>query len=76
MWLDEFVARYSDRIHEVDSEIAMRAGTILPSMHSGFPRHRFHDAILVATAQLRGHGLLTRRDGIFGVWTKVPIATI
>jgi predicted nucleic acid-binding protein len=75
-WFDVLTSRYADRIHQVDPEIAVRAGAVLSSMRNGLPRHRFHDALLVATAQLRGHGLLTRRDAIFGPWTKVPIATI
>jgi predicted nucleic acid-binding protein len=75
-WLDEIITRFADRIHPVDVAIAIRAGGVLPSLTNGHPRHRFHDALLVATAQLHGHGLITRRDGIFGFWTKVPIATV
>jgi hypothetical protein len=45
-------------------------------LQNGLPRHRFHDAVLVATAQAHGHGLLTRRDTIFGPWTNVPIAAL
>ena len=73
-WFDRFAMQYGDRIHPIDPEIAKRAGALLPSMQNGLPRHRFHDALLVATAQIHGHGLLTRRDAIFGPWTKVPIA--
>jgi predicted kinase len=43
---------------------------------TGHLHHRFHDALLVATAQIHGHGLVTRRDQTFGPWTKVPIATV
>jgi hypothetical protein len=53
-----------------------RAGALLPRLQNGLPRHRFHDAVLVATAQAHGHGLLTRRDTIFGPWTNVPIAAL
>ena len=74
-WLDEFTTRYADRIRLVDPEIATRAGALLPYLQNGYPRHRFHDALLVATAQIHGHGLLTRRDAIFGPWTEVPMAT-
>ena len=74
-WLDEFTTRYADRIRLVDPEIATRAGALLPCLRNGHPLHRFHDALLVATAQIHGHGLLTRRDAIFGPWTEVPMAT-
>ena len=75
-WLDEITARFADRIHPVDAAIAIRAGGVLPSSTIGHPRHRFHDALLVATAQLHGHGLITRREETFGPWTKVPIAAV
>jgi predicted nucleic acid-binding protein len=74
-WLDEIVTRFADRIHPVDAAIAVRAGGVLSSLTNGQPRHRFHDALLVATAQIYGHGLVTRRDGIFGRWTQTPIDT-
>jgi len=75
-WFDELASRYADRIHPVEPEIAVRAGELMPSVHNGHHRHRLHDALLVATAQIHGHGLLTRREGIFGPWIKVPIATV
>lgn len=75
VWLDGLASRYADRIHPVDPQIAIRAGEIMPNLQFGHIRHRFHDAVLLATAQIHGHGLLTRRDSIFGPWTKVPIAT-
>ncbi|HEY1863732.1 MAG TPA: PIN domain-containing protein [Roseiarcus sp.] len=75
-WLNEITARFADRIHSVDALIATRAGTLLSSLTVGHPRHRLHDALLVATAQIHGHGLTTRRDGIFGRWTKIPIAVV
>jgi predicted nucleic acid-binding protein len=75
-WLDEIITRFADRIHPVDVAIAIRAGRVLPSLTNGLPRHRFHDALLVATAQLQGHGLITRRDGIFGPWTQTPIVIV
>ena len=74
-WLDAFAARFADRIHPIGTEISLRAGAFLPSLVNGVPRHRLHDALLVATAEIHGHGLLTRREAIFGAWTKVPIAT-
>jgi predicted nucleic acid-binding protein len=73
-WFDGFTTQFADRIHSVDSEIAMRADALLPSLQSGLPRHRHHDAVLVATAQMHGHGLLTRRVAVFGPWTMVPTA--
>lgn len=75
-WLNEIITRFADRIHPVDAAIATRAGELLPSLANGHPRHRFHDAVLVATAQIHGHGLTTRRDGIFGPWARVPIAIV
>jgi predicted nucleic acid-binding protein len=76
IWFDEITRRFADRIHPVDTAIAIRAGGVLPSLTNALPRHRFHDALLVATAQLYGHGLITRRDGIFGPWTQTPIAIV
>jgi toxin FitB len=75
-WLDEISRRFADRIHPVDAAIATRAGESLPRLIIGHQRHRFHDALLVATAQIHGHGLITRRDGIFGPWTQTPIAIV
>jgi predicted nucleic acid-binding protein len=75
-WLDEILTRFADRVHPVDAAIATRAGESLPHLIIGHQRHRFHDALLVATAQIHGHGLITRRDGIFGPWTKVQIGTV
>ena len=75
-WLDEIAERFADRIHPVDTAIAIRAGGVLPKLTHGHPRHRLHDAFLVATAQIHGHGLVTRRDGIFGRWTHIPIETL
>ena len=76
IWFDEITKHFADRIHPVDAAIAIRAGESLPRLTIGHQRHRFHDALLVATAQIHGHGLITRRDGIFGPWTKVQIATV
>ena len=75
-WLDNLTSRFADRIHEIDLAISIRAGAILPQLTTGHQRHRFHDAVLVATAQAHGHGLLTCRDAIFGAWTQTPIAVI
>jgi predicted nucleic acid-binding protein len=75
-WLNEIITRFPDRIHPIDAMIATRAGELLPYLTSSLPLHRFHDALLVATAQIHGHGLVTRRADTFGQWTKVPIATV
>jgi hypothetical protein len=74
-WLGGLISTFSDRIHLVDAEVAVRAGKLLPHCHTGFPRYRFHDVVLVATAQTHGHGLLTKRDGVFGAWTKIALAS-
>lgn len=76
VWLNGLTNSFADRIHVVDAEISVLAGSVLTQLTSGLPRHRQHDAIYVATAQVHGHGLLTRRDGIFGAWTQTPIAVI
>ena len=75
-WLDQFIAPFADRVHTVDAAIAARASKVLPSLTTCLPRHRFHDALLIATAQMHGHGLITSRDGAFGPWTQMPITTI
>jgi PIN domain nuclease of toxin-antitoxin system len=74
-WLDGLVSGFSHRIHPVDAAVAVRAGRLLPLCHAGLARHRFHDAVLVATAQLCGHGLLSKRDAVFGAWAKVAMAS-
>jgi predicted nucleic acid-binding protein len=72
-WLDDIIVHFADRIHPVDVAIATRAGALLPSFTAG---DRFHDALLVATAQRHGHGLVTRRDTVFGPRTDVKIAIV
>jgi toxin FitB len=74
-WLEELVADFADRIHPIDSKIALRAGRLLPYCQAGRLRHRFHDAVLVATAQLHDHSLLTKREDIFRAWTKVKVVS-
>jgi hypothetical protein len=73
-WLDELSRRFADRTHPVGATIAIRAGSVLPSLTNS--RHRFHDALLVATAQIHDHRLITRREETFGPWTKIQIATV
>jgi predicted nucleic acid-binding protein len=75
-WFDEIITRFDDRIHPVDAAIATQAGALLPSFTIGYLQHRFHDALLVATARVHGHGLVTRRDGIFGPWTQTQITIV
>jgi len=72
-WLDQLISGFADRIYSIDPAIAMRAGALLPHLPNNNTRHPLHDAILVATAQVHGHGLLTRRDATFGPWTQTPI---
>ncbi len=73
-WLDGLAADFADRIHPLDAEVALRAGRLLSRLGSGFPRHRFHDAVLAATAQIHGHHLLTKRDAVFGACKEIAIA--
>src|SRR5271157_2949163 len=61
-WLDGLVATFSNVIHPVDVKVAMRAGELMRSWRGGLPIHRFHDVLLVATAQVHGHFLLTKRE--------------
>jgi hypothetical protein len=51
-WLDGLLSAFGDRIHLVDAAVAARAGKLLPYCHTGLPRYRFHDVVLVATAQM------------------------
>jgi predicted nucleic acid-binding protein len=74
-WLVGLVSGFGDRIYPVNHEIALRAGELLPHCHAGQPRHRFHDAVIAATAQVYGHGLLTKREGVFGPWIKVKVVS-
>ena len=67
------VTTFSDVIHPVDEKVAMRAGELMRSWRGGLPLHRFHDVLLVATAQVHGHFLLTKRDAVFGAWTGVKL---
>jgi predicted nucleic acid-binding protein len=74
-WLEELVSDFAARIHPIDNKIALRAGGLISHCKAGRPRHHFHDAILVATAQIHGHGVLTKREAIFGAWTKLKVAS-
>jgi hypothetical protein len=74
-WLQGIVSGFGDRIHPIESEIALGAVALLPHCQAGHPRHRFHDTLLVATAQIHGHGLLTKREPVFGAWTKIKVAS-
>ena len=69
-WLDGIVANFSDTIHPVDAQVASRAGAIMRH-----PIRRLHDALLVATAQVHGHDLLTLRGEDFEPWAKVTLVT-
>ena len=75
-WLNEIVTRFADRVHPTDAEISVRAGAIMPNMTSTQPRLRYHDAILLATAEVHRHRLLTRREEILGRLTSARIAAI
>ncbi|MBV8293121.1 MAG: hypothetical protein JOY55_15155 [Mycobacterium sp.] len=74
-WLNDLVATFGDRIHPVDARVARRAGGLLRHCTVGPVRHRFHDALLAATTQVHGHGILTKREAVFGVWTRVMVAS-
>jgi len=72
-WFDGLVTTFGDRIHPVDVKVGVRAGKLLPYCQAGHARHRVHDSVLVATAQVHGHGLLTKRDAVFGAWTRLEV---
>ena len=72
-WLDGLVTNFSDRIDPLDGKVAARATEI--RQRTGFISVRYHDALLAATAQLYGHGLLTKRLPAFGAWTNVKVAS-
>ena len=74
-WLDGLVTNFSDRIHPVDVKVAARAGELMRDLRAGPVRHRFYDALLLATAQIFGHVLLTKRDAVFGSWANVKVAS-
>ena len=61
-WFDGLVTTFSDRIHPIDIHVAVRAGSLLPYRQEGLPRDRFYDVVLAPTAQIHGHGLLTRES--------------
>jgi hypothetical protein len=48
----------------------------MPLRKEGPPQHRLHDLLLVATAQIHGHGLLTKRDAVFGPWTEIEVEVV
>jgi predicted nucleic acid-binding protein len=75
-WFDNLTMQFADRIHEVDVAIFKSAGAILSRLTNGQSRHRLHDAILIATAMEHGHGLVTRRDGVFSPWMQSEIQVI
>jgi predicted nucleic acid-binding protein len=65
-WFDGLVTTFSDRIHPIDIHVAVRAGSLLPYRQEGLPCDRFYDVVLAATAQIHGHGLLTKRVSVIG----------
>ena len=74
-WLDALVTNFSDRIHPLDGEVYTRASEIMRHWQPLRVRVRYHDVLLVATAQVYGHGLLTDRDFFgFGSWVRVKVA--
>jgi predicted nucleic acid-binding protein len=75
-WLDGLVTKFGDRIYPVDLKVAVRAGRLLPHCHDGHVRHRFHDAVLAATALVYGHTILTKRVTIFGDWMQIKVTSL
>lgn len=71
-WLKNLVTHYHDRIHPVDAEVAARAGALIKpcEISKGW---LLCDALLAATAQIHGHGLLTERKSAFAPWTPIEL---
>ena len=76
LWLEGIAHAFADRIHPVDLALSIQAGALLPRLVNSSPRHRFHDALLAATAQAHGHVMLTRRVSIFGTLTHLRIEEV
>ena len=74
-WLDGLVTNFSDRIHPIDEEVYARASEITRNWQPTGVRVRHHDTMLVAMAQIYGHGLLTKRLPVFGSWANVKVAS-
>ena len=74
-WLDGLVTNFSDRIHPAVGEVYARATEITCNWQPTGARVRYHDVLLAATAQLYGHGLLTKRLPVFGSWANVKVAS-
>ena len=74
-WLDGLVTNFRDRIHPIDGEVNARASEIMRHWQGNAVRVRYHDVLLVATAQVYGHGLLTNRFPVFGAWANVKVAS-
>ena len=74
-WLEGILAHYSGRIYPVDAEVAKRAGVLMykrsPAL-VGLGRE-VSDPLLAATAEIRGHSLLTQRMRDFTPWAKVEL---
>jgi hypothetical protein len=65
-WFDGLVTTFGDGIHPIEIHVAVRAGSLLPYRQEGLPRDRFCDVVLAVTAQIHGHGLLTKRVSVIG----------
>jgi len=74
-WLDGLVTNFSDRIHPVDVKVVARATEIKCNWQRTGVSVQYHDVLLAATAQLYGHGLLTKRLPVFGAWTNVKVGS-
>jgi predicted nucleic acid-binding protein len=74
-WLDGLVTNFSDRIHLTDSEVYAHSAEIIHNRQPTGVRVRYHDVMLVATARIYGHGLLTKRFPVFGSWANVKLAS-
>ena len=73
--LKHVVAQYSDRIYLVDADLAKRAGVLMyeRSRVLGGAGPSLSNSLLAATAEIRGHTLLTQRMRDFTPWAKVEL---
>jgi len=64
-WLEEVVSSHGDRIYQIDSTIALRAGALLAIARSAGFAPNTEDAWIAATAECHGLTVLTLNDADF-----------
>lgn len=59
LWIDAVCGHYSDRVLPVELAVALRAGDLIAAARAAGARVGSEDAIIAATAELRGFVVLT-----------------